>query len=83
MMYDHNAGTFFSLEKDSKGASGKNYYFKFSNVPYGSLLLSSEHYEYTQKLLYEVGFQKVKTYGDFQETYTEDEPDYFIHVAQK
>ena len=23
------------------------------------------------------------TYGDFQETYHEEEPDFFIHVAEK
>lgn len=39
--------------------------------------------EYTRRLLYEVGFQKVETYGDFQETYREDDPDFLIHVAEK
>jgi SAM-dependent methyltransferase len=38
---------------------------------------------YTQKLMHDVGFQKIKTYGDFKETYHESEPDFFIHVAQK
>ncbi len=38
---------------------------------------------YTRRLMREVGFQKVETYGDFQETYREDEPDFFIHVAEK
>ena len=31
----------------------------------------------------EAGFQKVKTFGDFQETYKQQEPDFFIHVAEK
>jgi len=39
--------------------------------------------DYTRRLLYEVGFQEVKTYGDFQETYHQDDPDFFIHVATK
>ena len=39
--------------------------------------------EYTRSLLYEVGFQQIKTYGDFEETYRTEEPDFFIHVAQK
>ena len=39
--------------------------------------------DYTRKLLHETGFQTVKTYGDFQETYRENEPDFFIHVAEK
>ena len=38
---------------------------------------------YLRGLITEVGFQKVKTYGDFQETYQEDEPDFFVHVAEK
>ena len=39
--------------------------------------------KYTRRLLYEAGFQSVKTYGDFQETYRADDPDFFIHVADK
>lgn len=39
--------------------------------------------DYTRRLMREVGFQRISTYGDFQETYREDEPDFFIHVAEK
>ena len=38
---------------------------------------------YLRQLLLESGFQSVKTYGDFVETYQEQEPDFFIHVAEK
>lgn len=38
---------------------------------------------YMRKLLLEAGFQRVRTYGDFQETYQESEPDFFVHVAEK
>ena len=38
---------------------------------------------YTRGLLKEGGFQQVKTFGDFQETYQESSPDFFIHVAEK
>lgn len=38
---------------------------------------------YMQQLMKEVGFQRIKTYGDFKETYHHDEPDFFIHVAEK
>jgi SAM-dependent methyltransferase len=38
---------------------------------------------YTRRLMHEVGFQRIHTYGDFQETYRDDEPDFFIHVAEK
>ncbi|MGD8312528.1 MAG: class I SAM-dependent methyltransferase [Gammaproteobacteria bacterium] len=38
---------------------------------------------YMERLMKEVGFQRVTTYGDFQETYRKSEPDFFIHVAEK
>jgi glycine/sarcosine/dimethylglycine N-methyltransferase len=38
---------------------------------------------YVRRLLREAGFERVRTYGDFQETYRENEPDFFIHVAEK
>jgi SAM-dependent methyltransferase len=39
--------------------------------------------DYTRNLMKEVGFQNIFTYGDFQETYRREEPDFFIHVAEK
>jgi len=39
--------------------------------------------DYVRRLLHEVGFQDVTTYGDFQETYHQDDPDFYIHVAKK
>jgi len=36
-----------------------------------------------QGLLRDSGFQQIKTYGDFQETYPENDPDFFVHVAEK
>ncbi len=38
---------------------------------------------YVRRLLSEAGFARVRTYGDFQETYAENDPDFFIHVAEK
>ncbi|SDK12959.1 sarcosine/dimethylglycine N-methyltransferase [Actinopolyspora mzabensis] len=39
--------------------------------------------DYVRRLMREVGFQRIDTYGDFQETYGDTEPDFFIHVAEK
>ncbi len=39
--------------------------------------------DYTTRLMREVGFQRIKTYGDFKETYQEQDPDFYIHVAEK
>lgn len=38
---------------------------------------------YVRRLLTEAGFERVRTYGDFQETYAEEDPDFFVHVAEK
>ena len=38
---------------------------------------------YTRRLLNEAGFQRVRTFGDFQDTYADDEPDFFVHIAEK
>jgi SAM-dependent methyltransferase len=39
--------------------------------------------KYMRRLIQEAGFQRVKSYGDFQETYQESDPDFFVHVAEK
>lgn len=39
--------------------------------------------DYTRRLLREVGFQRVNTYGDFQETFGDHDPDFLVHVAEK
>lgn len=39
--------------------------------------------EYTRRLMHEVGFQQLKTYADFQETHRVEDPDFFVHVAEK
>jgi len=38
---------------------------------------------YTRRLMHEVGFQHIETYGDFQETYKAGDPDFFVHLAEK
>jgi len=38
---------------------------------------------YVRNLMKEVGFQRVNTYGDFQESFDEHDPDFFVHIAEK
>ncbi len=38
---------------------------------------------YVRRLMTEVGFQNVTTYGDFQETHKHEDPDFYIHIAEK
>lgn len=38
---------------------------------------------YVRKLLTEAGFAHVHTYGDFQSEFEENEPDFFVQVAEK
>ncbi len=39
--------------------------------------------DYTRRLMHEVGFQQIETYGDFKETYRDERPDFYVHVAEK
>ncbi|MFA9480234.1 class I SAM-dependent methyltransferase [Phycisphaerales bacterium AB-hyl4] len=39
--------------------------------------------DYTRKLMKDVGFQQIDTFGDFQQTYKDQDPDFYIHVASK
>lgn len=39
--------------------------------------------KYVRRLMSEVGFQHTDTFGDFQETYREHDPDFLVHVAEK
>ncbi len=39
--------------------------------------------DYSRRLMHEVGFQKISTYADFQETHKSEDPDFFIHIAEK
>jgi glycine/sarcosine N-methyltransferase len=39
--------------------------------------------KYLQNLMQEVGFQKVHTFGDFQETFKSEAPDFFVNIAEK
>lgn len=39
--------------------------------------------DYVRRLMKEVGFQRVATFGDFKETFRDSEPDFFVHVAEK
>ena len=39
--------------------------------------------DYVRRLMREVGFQKIDSYGDFQETYGTESPDFWIDVAEK
>lgn len=38
---------------------------------------------YLRELMSDAGFQKIETYGDFQETYHDEAPDFFVHIAHK
>ncbi|MFT5446086.1 MAG: SAM-dependent methyltransferase [Gammaproteobacteria bacterium] len=48
-----------------------------------TLNLSPIRKAYVRRLLSEAGFQRTRTYGDFQETDADSDPDFFIHVAEK
>ena len=39
--------------------------------------------DYTRRLLREAGFERIRTYGDFEAAYDNENSDFFIHVAEK
>ena len=39
--------------------------------------------DYTRKLMHEVGFQKITTYGDFDPNYDPSNVDFYLHIAEK
>ena len=39
--------------------------------------------DYTRRLMQEVGFQRIDTFGDFKETFREPDPDFYVHIAEK
>lgn len=57
--------------------------YRFSDDSEYNLNMFPLRRDYTRKLMTEVGFQNIDTYGDFQETYRQEDPDFFIHVAEK
>lgn len=57
--------------------------YKFNDGSIHHLNLFPLRKEYTSSLMSNAGFQNIKTYGDFQETYKTHDPDFFIHVAEK
>ncbi len=38
---------------------------------------------YTRKLMRDVGFQQITTYGDFEKKYDDNDTDFYVHVAEK
>ena len=64
-----------------EGLAWFRYQFSDNSVFYLNMYPLRRHY--TRQLLFEAGFPRIKTYGDFQETYRAEEPDFLIHVADK
>ena len=57
--------------------------YEFSDSSVFHLNMFPLQKNYVRRLMKEVGFQRITTYGDFKETYRESEPDFFVHVAEK
>ena len=57
--------------------------YRFSDGDLYHLNMYPLRKDYTTRLMREVGFQEIETYGDFQGTYRENEPDFFVHIAHK
>lgn len=57
--------------------------YEFSDKSVFHLNMFPLRQAYTRRLMREVGFQTIETYGDFKQTYRDSEPDFFVHCADK
>ncbi|SFP78346.1 glycine/sarcosine N-methyltransferase [Nitrosomonas cryotolerans] len=57
--------------------------YRFSDNDVYHLNMFPLRNSYTTRLMREVGFQRIETFGDFQETRRENDPDFFVHIAEK
>src|SRR5690625_2545376 len=72
-----------SAEPDHVDEGLARFRYRFPDLSEFHLNMFPLRKNYVRRLMREVGFQKIDTYGDFQETYQADEPDFFIHIAEK
>lgn len=77
------AGEDVSAEPDYIDEGLARFKYTFSDKSEFFLNMYPLRKNYMRRLMREVGFQRIDTYGDFQETYADSEPDFFIHVAEK
>ena len=57
--------------------------YDFKDGPTFHLNMFPLRQEYTRRLMTEVGFQHIDTFGDFQAEFDDMEPDFLVHVAEK
>ncbi len=57
--------------------------YRFSDDDVYHLNMFPLRKDYTSRLMKEVGFQRIETFGDFKETYRDNDPDFFVHIAEK
>lgn len=60
-----------------------NFQYFFADGSDYALNLHPLRKDYLRQLLREAGFERIRTYGDFKSTYEPNDPDFFIHVAEK
>ena len=81
--------TFYYAGKDVKaepehidsGLARFRYEFADNSVYYLNMFPLRKNY--VRSLMTQVGFQRIHTFADFKETYNEENPDFYIHVAEK
>ncbi len=57
--------------------------YQFSDGSVFNLNMYPLRRSHLKRVMREVGFQKIKSYGDFHEVYDDMEPDFLIHIAEK
>jgi len=79
----HYCGETVSAEPEFVDEGLARFKYVFSDDTTYHLNMFPLRRQYLRRLTHEVGFQHIDTYGDYQETYREDEPDFWTHVIEK
>lgn len=79
----HYCGKTVTAEPEhvDEGLARFRYHFSDDSVYYLNMFPLRK--KYTRKLMHEVGFQHIESFGDYQEQYDDNDPDFFTHVAEK
>ncbi len=78
------AGKDVSAEPESISEELTRFKYTFPDGSVHYLNMFPLRKDYTRRLMTEVGFQYIETYGDFKDENQQDEhPDFYIHVAEK
>ncbi|NQU62679.1 MAG: methyltransferase domain-containing protein [SAR324 cluster bacterium] len=79
----HYCGDTVTAEPEYVDEGLARFRYEFSDKSIYHLKMFPLRKKYTRRLMHDVGFQHIESYGDYKEAYNDDDPDFFTHVAEK